>query len=67
MANSLKGVLDLNGKPIVQTVRNYFRCLVFGWNIDNPKSFDFERSYRFYHQWRYMPPEIFRTFTLALR
>ncbi|KAK3349542.1 hypothetical protein B0T25DRAFT_548372 [Lasiosphaeria hispida] len=27
MANSIKGVLDPNGKPTVQTIRNYFRCL----------------------------------------
>ncbi|KAK3939116.1 hypothetical protein QBC46DRAFT_365016 [Diplogelasinospora grovesii] len=38
MAKSIKGVLDANGKPTVQTVRNYFRCFVSGWNIDNPKS-----------------------------
>ncbi|KAK3939345.1 hypothetical protein QBC46DRAFT_364849 [Diplogelasinospora grovesii] len=38
MAKSIKGVLDPNGKPTVQTVRNYFRCFVSGWNIDNPKS-----------------------------
>ncbi|KAK3935358.1 hypothetical protein QBC46DRAFT_453540 [Diplogelasinospora grovesii] len=38
MANSIEGVLDPNGKPTVQTVRNYFRCFVSGWNIDNPKA-----------------------------
>jgi hypothetical protein len=38
MAKSIKGVLDPNGKPTVQTVRNYFRCFVSGWNIENPKS-----------------------------
>ncbi|KAH7025146.1 uncharacterized protein B0I36DRAFT_367030 [Microdochium trichocladiopsis] len=38
MAKSIKGLLDPNGKPTVQTVRNYFRCFVSGWNIDNPKS-----------------------------
>ncbi|KAI2638877.1 hypothetical protein GGS26DRAFT_543103 [Hypomontagnella submonticulosa] len=38
MAKSIKGVLDPNGMPTVQTVRNYFRCFVSGWNIDNAKS-----------------------------
>lgn len=35
MAKPIKGVLDPNGKPTVQTVRNYLRCFVSGWNIDN--------------------------------
>jgi hypothetical protein len=38
MAQSIEGVLDPDGMPTVQTVRNYFRCFASGWNIDNPKS-----------------------------
>ncbi len=38
IGTSTPGLLDPNGKVTVQTMKNYFRRFVSGWNLKNPES-----------------------------
>lgn len=36
IAKSVKGIINVDGKPSYDTIRNNFRRFVSGWNIDHP-------------------------------